>query len=341
MQPRILVVGAGAIGGVAAAQMSQAGHDITILDTDSAHSAALREPGLQLEEVDGRVTRHQLQAVSDGADLAGHFDYALITLKSLALRSAVASLVERRLVDTYVTLGNGLVHDLVESMVGRENLIVGLVEWGANNIGPGRLRQTTDAPTVVGELDGSHTERLATLRRLLTSVAEARTTPTIAGQVWTKLLLNSTFSGLGTVGGCLYRDVAADPIGQDVAFRLWREGYDTARALNMPLGEVFSTPVESLLTRDDTDRACAQEALAQLMTRAGSTKASMLQDLQRSRRTEVDVINGGIVTAARGIGRDAPLNAELTDIVHEIERGELESGAHTFTRLAEVDRVAP
>ncbi|RRO18682.1 2-dehydropantoate 2-reductase [Saccharopolyspora rhizosphaerae] len=336
MAERIIVVGGGAIGGVAAAQMAQSGLDVTVLDADQDHVARLREPGLLFEEVSGQTSRRRLNAVSDPADLGGPFDFALLTVKSPALRAAVTPLVDARLVDTYVALGNGLVHDLVQSLVGRERLIVGLIEWGATNLGPGHLQQTTDAPTVVGELDGSSTERLARLRQVLATIAEAKTTATIASQVWTKLLLNSTFSGLGAAGGCLYRDVVADPVGREVGLRLWREGYDIARALGMTLGEVFATPVDQLVARDDGDRAAAEQALDRLMSRAGPTKASMLQDLQRSRPTEVDVINGGVVSAARSMGLEAPLNAELTAIIHEIEAGTAAAGPESFRRLARI-----
>ena len=336
MTERILVVGGGAIGGVAAAQIARAGHDVTVLDASQDHTAALRDPGLLLEEVNGEVSRHPLQAVSDVADLAGRYDFALLTVKSLVLRAALTPLVERNLIDTFVSLGNGLVQAVVESIVGRDRLVVGLVEWGSTNLGPGHLRQTTDAPTVVGELDGSSTERLTRLKTILGSIAEAKTTSNILGQVWTKLLLNSTFSGLGAAGGCLYRDVVADPVGRDVALRMWAESYDTAIALGIQLGEVFAIPVDQLVSHGPTDRAAAEAALERLMVRAGPTKASMLQDLQLSRKTEVDVINGGVVAGARSIGREAPLNAELTRIIHEYEDGISKPGIEAFVRLAEV-----
>jgi 2-dehydropantoate 2-reductase len=337
MTERVLVVGAGAIGGVAAAHMTRAGHDVVVVDPDRAHTTALRDPGLLLEELDGRTSRVPLQAVSSVDDLTGRFDFALLTVKSLFLHAAVEPLVRAGRVDTYVSLGNGLVQTVVESIVGRERLIVGLVEWGATNIGPGHLRQTTSAPMVIGEIDGTETERLRRLRRLLTSVApDTRTSSSIGGQVWSKLLLNSTFSGLGAAGGCLYRDIVADPVGRDVALRLWTEGYDTAVALGMELGEVFGVAPEELVTRDERDRATAEAALDRLMVRAGATKASMLQDLERGRRTEVDVINGGVVEAAAAIGREAPLNAELTRIVHEYEEGFAQPSTKAFERLQAV-----
>ena len=62
----------------------------------------------------------------------------------------------------------------------------------------------------------------------------------------------------------------------------------------------------------------------------------MLQDLQQSRKTEVDVINGGVVTGARSIGREAPLNVELTRIIHECEEGRSKTGPEAFVRLRKV-----
>ena len=59
--------------------------------------------------------------------------------------------------------------------------------------------------------------------------------------MWSKLLFDSTFSGLGAAGGCLYRAAVADPTGREVALRLWTEGYDIAIALGMELSEVLGT----------------------------------------------------------------------------------------------------
>ena len=337
MTDRILVVGAGAIGGVTAAHLTRAGHDVTTLDANVEHSALLVSPGLILEERSGNTSTTPIRAVTDVSQLDGPFDFALITVKSLAIRAAITPLVDRDLVDTYVSLGNGLVQDVVESIVGRDRLVVGLVEWGATNVGPGHLRQTTEAPMVVGELSGELTERLQRLQTVLSSVtAQSKVSSAIGGHVWSKLLLNSTFSGLGAAGGCLYREIVADPTGREVALRLWTEGYDIAIALGMELSEVFGTLPTELVVRGKGPWPDTEKALDRLMTRAGATKASMLQDLEHARKTEVDVINGGIVEAAERIGRKAPLNAELTRIIHEYENGLTQPTKESFGRLMEV-----
>jgi len=334
MTERILIVGAGAIGGVTAAHLTRAGHQVTVLDADPVHVEAMRDPGLLFDEL-GTESRIRIDAVDSVERLDGRFDYALVTLKSLHLEAALAPLVKHDLVDTYVSLGNGLVQDVVEGIVGGDNLLIGIVEWGATNIAPGHLRQTTTAPFVVGEADGSTTRRVDRLATILADAAPGtRVSPAILGQVWSKLLVNSTFSGLGAVSGGLYADVAGHPRGREVALRVWAEGYRVATAAGIALDRIFDIDPRELALLDDADRPAAEAALATVMSHVAPTKASMLQDLERGARTEVDVINGGVVATAERLGLDAPFNREVVAIVHEYEQGHGRPGPDAFDRLA-------
>jgi 2-dehydropantoate 2-reductase len=316
----VLVVGAGAIGGVTAARLTRAGRSVTVLDANTEHVRLMRAPGLRFEEPDGS-SYVPIDAVTSADDLTGRFDYALVTLKAPYLEAALTPLVQRELVDLYVSLGNGLVQDRVAALVGAERLLVGTVEWGATNLGPGHIRQTTFAPFVLGETDGQDSSRLTRLAEVLGAAARVRISTGIVGQVWSKLLVNSTFSGLGTVCGQTYGEVVGDPLGREVAFRLWTEGYDVARADGVELDEVLGVDPARLVVRDVGDAAAATEALAVVMAQVADTKASMLQDLERGAVTEVDVINGGVVATARRLGLPSPLNARIVDLVHECEQG--------------------
>lgn len=336
MNERILVVGAGAIGGVTAAHLARAGHRAVVLDANAEHVRIMREPGLLFDEL-GNQSRVVIDAVAGPEELEGRFDYALVTLKSLHLEAALAPLVKGDIIDTYVSLGNGLVQDVVESIVGPERLVIGIVEWGATNVAPGHLKQTTVAPFVLGEADGSPTPRVTRLAKILADAApDTRVSTAILGQVWSKLLLNSTLSGLGAVGGGLYGDVVADPVGRQLVFRVWTEGYDVASSLGVDLDEIFGIHPRQLVVRDDADRQGADAALETLMSRSAPTKASMLQDLERGALTEVDVINGGVVATAERLGIPAPLNSEIVAIIHDAEQRIATPGPASYHRLAAV-----
>jgi 2-dehydropantoate 2-reductase len=332
IEASVLVVGAGAIGGVTAAKMEGRVRRVSVLDANKEHVERMRDPGLLLDEL-GEERHVRLDAHADPSDLEGPFDFALVTLKAPHLESALGPLVERGLARTFVSLGNGLVQDRIAAIVGDDNLVVGTVEWGATNLGAGHLAQTTLAPFVIGEPQGSTKERTRLLAEVLETVAEVRITENISGQVWSKLLVNSAFSGLGAVSGLLYSEVVADPDGREAALAVWREGYDVGVAQGITMDEVLGVPADSLVVRDPEDRQRADEALEVAMGYAGATKASMLQDLERGAKTEVDVINGGVLQRGREYGVQTPLNARVVELMHSMEQGERRPGRDTLEEL--------
>ena len=335
----VLVVGAGAIGGVTAAKMAGAVRRVAVLDANTEHVARMRSPGLDVEVL-GEGRRVALEAHADAADLEGPFDFALVTLKAPHLEAALEPLREGGLAETYVSLGNGLVQERIAGIVGAGNLVWGTVEWGSTNLGAGRLAQTTRAPFVIGEPDGETRDRTRLLAEALGTVEDVRLTENIGGQVWSKLLVNSSLSGLGAVSGLLYREVMEDPEGREVALALWREGYDVGMAQGLTLEKVLGVEAGDLVLRGPEDRGRVERAIEVAMGYAGATKASMLQDLERGLKTEVDVINGAVVDRGREYGVETPVNARVVELMHAMERGERRPGRDVFGELGDLIRGA-
>ena len=252
----VLVVGGGGMGSVIAGRMSDAVERVTVLETDAGHARRMRHPGLELD--DQGEPRVIALDVRDGADaLDDRFDFALVTVKAPRLANALVPLAERDLAETFVSLGNGLVQDRVAELVGVEKTMAGVMEFGATYLGPGKVAHTADGPFAIGELDGSRSDRLERLATVLRPVNDVEVTTNVRGMVWTKLLLNSTWSGLGTVSGGIYSDVAADPVGRAVAHALWTEGLDVGAAQGLALEALFGVRPEALAVRGPADRAGA------------------------------------------------------------------------------------
>jgi 2-dehydropantoate 2-reductase len=323
----VLVVGAGAIGGVTAALMEGKVRRVMVLDADTEHVAKLRDPGLRLDRR-GAESTVRLDAYSDPDALPAKADFALITLKAAYLEPALPPLRERA--DAFVSLGNGLVQDRIADLVGPDKLLIGTVEWGATNLGPGHLAKTTEAPFVIGEPDGSESERVRRLAEALGTAADVHVSRNIRGQVWSKLLINSTWSGLGAASGLLYGEIAEHPVGRRVALAVWREGFAVGQAQGLELQEQVGVRAEDMASDDEPT---ANRAIETMMRRLAATKASMLQDLERGVPCEVDVINGAVVERGREHGVSTPLNAQIVDVVHGYERGEGKPSPEVFDLL--------
>jgi 2-dehydropantoate 2-reductase len=323
----ILVVGGGAIGGVTAALMTGKVRRVMVLDANADHVARMRDPGLELDRL-GKQQTVRLDAYSDASELPAQPEFALVTLKAAYLEDALPPLRDRA--NTFVSLGNGLVQDKIAGLVGRDRLLIGTVEWGATNLGPGRLAQTTKAPFVIGEGDGSDSKRLRRLEQALATAAEVRISDNIRGQVWSKLLINSTWSGLGVASGLLYGEIAQHPLGRALAVQVWREGVEVGHAQGLELQELVGVAAEDVCSGDP---AVSNRAIDKMISQLGATKASMLQDIERGVPCEVDVINGAVMARGAEHGVATPLNAELVKIVHGYENGSGSPSPEVFERL--------
>jgi 2-dehydropantoate 2-reductase len=321
----IVVVGGGAIGGITAAHLAGAGGRVVVLDTNEAHVERLRDPGLKWTE-EGQEHVQPLEAVTSADDLEGEFDFALVAVKSPFHHAALEPLVATGKVRNFVSLGNGLIQDRMQGIVGDGNLLSCIVEWGGDNIGPGEVVRDTVAPMVVGELDGEERDRTRELARALEAVGDVRITHNLRGAIWSKLLVNSAFTGLSAISGLRYGGVAEHPDGRTAAYKIWHEGVVVGEAQNLQLERVLDVEPEELANGDD-------EALARLMAIAGNTRPSMLQDLEQGRDTEVDVVNGGVAGKGDELGIETPFNDGVVATVHDMEGGERRPAPEELTRL--------
>jgi 2-dehydropantoate 2-reductase len=299
---RILVVGGGAIGGITAAKLAA---DVVVLDANAEHVAAMREPGLVIND-DPPVA---LDAVDSVDQLDGEFDFALIAVKAPLHHVALPPLAERGGIGAFVTLGNGLIQDRVAELVGADLLAV-LVEWGGSNVGPGRLVRDSLGGYVVGELDGTMTARAEALAAALAPIGPTRVTDNVRGMIWSKLQVNSTFTGLSAVSGLRYGPAAQQ--GRAAVHALWAEGVAVADAQGLSLETIHEIE----------PHAFTDEAVDRMMEGSGNVRPSMLQDLEAGRETEVDVVNGGVASRGREFGIPTPCNDAVVELVHSMERGE-------------------
>jgi 2-dehydropantoate 2-reductase len=305
---KIGIVGAGAMGSLYGGMLSQiSGCSIFLIDPWEAHVKAIGQNGLTIERIGApEMVCTNLNAVTD-ADKVGVCDLAIIFVKSTltgtAIRSNRAIFGDETVV---LTLQNGLGNiEQIESNLGARNIIAGTTAQGATLLEPGRIRHAGTGKTIIGELDGHLSERLAALKSLLDSAgADTDLSENVIGLIWDKLLVNVGINALTAItrqkNGRLPEFEEIDRILESAVL----EGMAVARKKGIQLG--YEDAVAHARA------VCAATA---------ANKSSMLQDILNGRQTEIEAINGAILKEGAALGVETPVNAVLYGLIKFFERG--------------------
>ena len=309
----ILIAGAGALGSVLGGLLARAGHSVTLLGR-APHLDAIARDGLVIDGLFGEHRVRGLACVTDSRALSRPFRVILMTVKAFDTSAMAAEIAPRLAPDgVLVSLQNGLGNvEAGTRAVGAARVLGGRVIFGAEIVRPGHARVTVFAdPVLIGPPD-PRDARLGAAAATWAAALDAAGVPTAATErivatLWEKVLYNAALNPLGALRGLTYGELAADPDGRAVMDRVIAEAFAVARAEGVAL------------TWPD-DAAYRDVFYGRLVPSTASHRSSMLQDLERGRRTEIDAICGAV--AARGAGRGvaAPANQALTQLVHARER---------------------
>ena len=345
--PRILLVGAGGIGGVIGSLLSATNAKLTVLTSNLAIGDALRERGFRLRGDDaGRGGKPG--AVLSEAPASGDFDWALLAVQppqlEAAAKSALAALAPR---GQLVCFQNGLCEERVSSFAGSERVVGAVVAWGASMVQPGVYERTSAGGFSLGVLPGGDPSRLEELARLLEVVGPVTITQNLTGVRWSKLAINCAVSTLGTLGGERLGSLLRARFVRRLALEVLTEVVDVAAAEGVELEKVAGTVDLSWLALREAERQRASMSLATkhtLMLAVGARyrrmRSSMLAALERGREPAVDFLNGEVVERARRHGLAVPVNTRARDLVWAVARGERISSRALLRELWDSTRAA-
>jgi len=301
---RVCIVGCGAVGSLFAANLANL-EDVEVwaYDLDEAHVEAINEEGLQLTGA-GAVVAHP-RATSDPSEVPA-CDFGIVATKAMHTERAIAATAHAFASGAVATVQNGVGNEeVIAEHVGKvirgttfpagKIIAPGVVQWdvkGDTTIGPFEAR-----PAAAGEI-----ERLAeacTRAGMPThAVADARPAQ------WRKVIFNASTNPIGALTGLTHGRVCEDPGLRALVSGLVDEGKAVAAAQGIALD---ADPEELI------DHAARPDV-------AYGHKASMLQDVEAHRRTEVDYLNGGIARFGRELGVPTPLNDAVTALIKGVEQ---------------------
>ncbi len=296
---KIAVVGAGAMGSIFGARFSQAGHDTVLVDVAAPLVDAINADGVTIVRGEDETTT-RVPATTDPASV-GPVDVVVFFVKCYHTRPPPSS-PGRSSAPTRSSPRSrtaGATATCSQASIPPEQVTVGVTYNSGLLQAPARVVHPAEQPTLVGSFANGTGDGPSRLAEALNDAGlEASIASPVRPEIWKKLILNAatlpTAALTGMHAGALTSSEDAHELVTDTA----REAVTVAQALGY-----------------DIDADERVNAIHALLEKAGPSKASMLQDFEAGRQTEVDVINGAVVRAADETGVDVPLNRALLRLV--------------------------
>lgn len=302
--------GGGAMGGIFGGYLARAGNDVTLIDVSQAAVTTINDNGLTIEERDGSQPVIKVPA-SDKPASVGPVDLIINFVKCYHTEAAVRAAAPMIGKDTAVlSLQNGWGNaPRIASIVGEDRVLVGLTYHGGTLLAPGRVKHPGSGMTYIGELTGKPTERLGKVIEAFRAASiETTQSDRILDEVWKKLALNACTLPVAGLLHFMSHELVAFDGSKSLMAAILKEVVAVANAQGIALdyGERWA-------------------AITGLLEKAIGGKASMLQDVEARRQTEIEVINGAIVDAGRRVGVPTPHNETMVWMIQAAERHYLQA----------------
>lgn len=325
---KVAILGCGAMGTVLGAYMTKNGCPVELVDNYQAHVDAMNEKGAHIVGMVDEII--PVKAITPD-QMEGIYDIVFLFTKQTANAEVLPKLLPHLGPDSTVcTLQNGVPEPYVASYVGKERTVGGTVLWGATFMEPGVSELTQDITKQdhlfeIGEIDGTIGPRIKKVAEVLDYMGHTAISDKLMDSRWGKLINNACMSGMSAACGCTFGEVLENDKARACLSYLGYEVRKCCEAAGYHLPDVMlhdQSPA-SLVLGDQATFDVSQKMFLDMYAGMETAKASMLQDLEKGRITEVKMINGYVCQTGDEYGIDTPFNDKVVEIVTGIEQGKL------------------
>jgi len=311
---RIGVIGAGAVGGAIAALLARGGHDVEVT-ARGQNLAAIREGGIRLTGAWGDYTAE----VGAGSSLTRAPEFAVVATKVQDARRAILN-NEHLLGGIPVAIvqnGLGSVRATLP-LLPRSDVVGALALYASSLVEPGHVNIGTAGSTYVG---GGPDVPARYVVSIMNAVMPTSLENNFAGAQWSKLVINQV-NALPAITGLSVQEVVANPRLRRIMTLSMRENVRVGLRSGIRFAEVQGLTGRRLKSFARAPLWVADSLPKAIARHMGAVPnpASTLQSIRKGAPTEIDYLNGAVVQAASAIGTDAPVNATMVELVHEVER---------------------
>ncbi|MDP9857428.1 ketopantoate reductase family protein [Agrobacterium tumefaciens] len=300
---KIGVIGAGAMGGLFAARLTNQDHDVALIEVSQATIEAVEGGGLRVSGLFGDKSYRLPVGTADRYTDA--FELLIVFTKGMHTTSAMEAAKHLIGPDTWaLTVQNGIGNvEAIEPFVDRDRIVMGMTNWPSTLIEPGFINVSGEGEIKIWAANGQGSERLKAIGSALDrSGLNCKLDPDVEAAIWEKLAFNSALNSLAAITGLTVGEMGDRQESRAIVFTVLDEVVAVAMA-------------KGLTVNADSIRQSVEHAFANHRQH----KPSMLQDRLAGRRMEINTITGAISKAAAGLGVTTPVTATLAGLLATVD----------------------
>jgi 2-dehydropantoate 2-reductase len=332
----IAIYGAGSLGTILGAYLTSNGVAVDLISRNIAHIEALKTNGAHIT---GTVDMTVPVSALLPSEISKKYDVIFLLTKTVDNTEGVSGCVPFLSTGGVIcTMQNGLPEMQVAEIIGEERTFGCTIEWGATMLGNGVCELTSEPDSITFGL-GSFSNKaditkLNAIKKILESMGTVKIEENFIGTRWSKLLINSSFSGVSSVMGSTFGEAAKNKSSRLCIQRIIKECIDVAKSAGIKIEPVQGKDICKLLDYKSKIKERFSFLIIPVAIRKHRLlKASMLQDLEKGKKSEVDGINGVVCKYGQKYSVPTPYNDMVVEVIHDIEAGKIRPEFQNLSRF--------
>lgn len=333
---KIAVLGTGANGSCASADLIKAGFDVTMIDQWPEHVEVMRRNGLHISLADEELhVSVRALHLCDVATLQETFDIVFLLTKAYDARWP-AELIKPYLKDDglLIAMQNAMTAETVADVVGVSRTLGCVLEMSSEIFHPGIVRRNTSRKGTwfgIGSLDPSTRDREAEIQEIISNIGQCDILDNVLSGKWMKLIVNAMCLGSFALVGLRMSEAKELPGMRDVVVKLGTEALEVGQRLGYQPEPIFGLKPDEIEGTNRFVELMFDKLAADVGGR--SLRNASLQDHMKGRKSETDLINGLVVDEGARFGIATPANKAIVDLTRRIEAGELKPDPQNMSMI--------
>ncbi len=341
---KILLLGIGSIGGIIAGKLLLANYDCTLVTNNETITKILIKDGLRILEGSNKETIiiEPSKVHTNTCFIRDKFDLIFYMMKTAQVENAISQ--SKHLLNSggfVVAFQNGIVESLYENHF-LNKVIIASVIFNSIMLSPGVYSLSKSEQIIIGKNRSRvANSSLENVREILSKITSCDVSQNMEGIYWSKLAINCSINAITAISGKYLGQLLKIGYCRDIFFSIYRETIDVADKLGIKLEKIKIDPY-MLYSDEQTPffKKCIQLLFIKQIAKSYATVfPSMLQDLKKGKKTEIDYLNGYVSKLGKELGIKTPINDEMTSLIKKIELNYLTPDISLLKKANDVQRI--